>query len=161
MTWADVLDAIRRWWCRRRRAVRLGFMVRLESDHGSHPHGRYRLWEAHMAVEIPPHKRARLRVLPKDIDGNPAPIEAGSLTKSVSDPGVVTAVQDAADELVILVTRGTVLGVATLRVRADADPGSGVVPVTGEIEFSVPAGLATGLGFDAIVEDDPANPPPA
>ena len=82
-------------------------------------------------------------VTPINKKGNPAPVQAGSVVFSSSDPAVLTAVADAANELSVTVT-SVAPGAARLSCTFDADLGDGVQTVELFEDFSVVGGPAIG-----------------
>lgn len=88
---------------------------------------------------IPADKTANGTVSYVDAKGNPAQVE-GAPVWSSSDPSIVDVVPSV-DGFSATVTPGAV-GVAQIKVEADADLGAGVVPVVGLVDVEVVAGQA-------------------
>ena len=88
---------------------------------------------------LPADKTANGAVAYVDAKGNPAQVQ-GSPVWSSSDPSIVDVVASA-DGFAATLTPGAV-GVAQVKVEADADLGDGVVPVVGLVDVEVIAGQA-------------------
>jgi len=106
-----------------------------------------------MVIELAPGFQARLRITPVNDAGHPVPVQVGSVEWGTSDPAVLAVAPNPADEAECVVRR-VGLGVAKAQVRADADPGAGVVTLTAEAELAVTEGLATSLSLSAVVEPE-------
>jgi|SRR6185503_8600736 len=82
-----------------------------------------------------------------------------TVTWESSDAGVATVTQDPADKSKALVSAVTA-GTAMVTVKADADPGDGVVEIIGTLDVIVGAGLATVVEISAGTPvEQPAGSP--
>lgn len=84
-------------------------------------------------------------VSPTDAAGNPAPIQAGSLTVVSDNPSVIASGVEQPDGSFKCVTAG--IGTALLTVSADADVGEGVETIQDQISVTVDAAKAKNLGL--------------
>lgn len=108
-----------------------------------------------MAVTLTEVQEVTGQVTPTNKKGNPAPVEAGSVSYSSSDESIAVVEEDPNDETKFkIVAKG--VGVAQVDVSADADLGEGVITVTGFVAVEVlPAG-ATGFGITLGTPTDQA-----
>lgn len=96
-----------------------------------------------MAYTLPVDRKVAALIQPVDMYGNPAKID-GVPAWTVSDPGVL-AITPAADGLSCVVEPVGPLGVAQLKVEADADLGAGVKPIMGLADIECVAGEAVAM----------------
>lgn len=76
--------------------------------------------------------------------GKPAPIEAGSIEYSSSNESVATVTEDPNDETKFAI-KAVGAGTTQINYSADADLGSGVVPISGFTDVEVTPAQATGF----------------
>jgi len=98
-------------------------------------------------------QKVRVTLQPVDRLGNPATVEAGSVSFSSSDEAICTVVQDPENELVAEVFSQGV-GVAQLDYSADADLGEGVESISGFSSVEVLPLGAVGFGLEVGEPED-------
>lgn len=99
-----------------------------------------------MALTAFPQQRIPFLLQPVDRKGNPAPVEAGSVTFSIDNPAVASVEQDPANQLAgFVITNG--VGVTQINYSADADMGEGVTTITGFDAIEVKPEQAVGFGI--------------
>ena len=98
-------------------------------------------------------QKVRVTLQPVDRLGNPATVEAGSVSFSSSDEAICTVVQDSENELVAEVFSQGV-GVAQLDYSADADLGEGVESISGFSSVEVLPLGAVGFGLEVGEPED-------
>jgi hypothetical protein len=106
-------------------------------------------------------QQVTLSIQPVDGKGNLAPVD-GVPTWLSSNTEVVT-VTPAADGMSAIAAAVGPLGTATVSVKADADLGAGVSPITSSVDITVTGGTASTLKITegTPTEQTPVPPPPA
>ena len=87
---------------------------------------------------------------PVDDQGNPAPVQDGSVVHSTSDPNKATAHPDPTNPFSVIIKGQNPSASVFAIIVADADVGAGVAPITDRFEFAVLSGQAIGFGAPAI-----------
>lgn len=102
-------------------------------------------------IQITDVQKVKARLSPIDAAGNPAQVQAGSVSWASSDPAILSVTPNPADEMEAEVVAIGPLGSAQVQVSADADLGDGVKSINGIGDVQVIASEATtvGLAFDA------------
>lgn len=109
-----------------------------------------------MAATLTKAQQVSGQVNPVDRQGNPAPVQAGTVEFSSSDENVFVVEEDPDDETKFkVIAKG--VGVAQLSVKADADLGDGVTTIEtfAAVEVFPEAAVGFGLTFGQP-EDQPA-----
>ena len=94
-------------------------------------------------------QKVSVEINPVDSNGNPAPVEPGSVTVESSDLSICTVEKDPDNEnkFDILGSNDGSAGVAQIDISADADLGEGVTTITGFIGVEITPKQAVGLGL--------------
>jgi hypothetical protein len=109
-----------------------------------------------MAVIAKPNQFATGTVSPQDRHGNAAKVQADSVEYESDNTDVCTVEEDPTDETKFKLNFLTP-GFATVKVKADADLGDGVVPIEGTLPVVVEAEMAVGFGVNVgEPQDNPA-----
>lgn len=94
-----------------------------------------------MAFEMSSTQQVGVSVEFKDKKGNPAKVDG--VPEWMTDNSDVLIVTPAGDGMSCIVAAAGPLGVGNITLTADADLGTGVVPVIGTLEVTITAGPAT------------------
>lgn len=98
-------------------------------------------------MQLKDSEQVVLNITAKDAAGNDAPVQAGSVIVTPSDPSLLQIVPGV-DETHPIVQSVGALGSANVHVAADADLGDGVTTIEGDSEtVDVIASQATSLGI--------------
>ena len=98
-----------------------------------------------MAVSLTTTQFVEGQVTPTDRKGNPASVEAGTVSYTSSDESIATVEEDPNDETKFkIVAKG--IGVAQVDFSADADLGEGVKTIAGFVAVEVLPAEAVGFG---------------
>lgn len=102
-------------------------------------------------IQISATQKQRFKVNFTDAKGNPAQVQAGSVSISVADEAVATVVRDPEDETTFDVL-GASPGTTQLNVTADADMGDGVKTISDFSAVEIRPGEAVGVGIVPVGE---------
>lgn len=89
-------------------------------------------------------QQCSMQITPIDAKGHATTVQAGSVEWTSSNDTVVTVTENSGDEtkaMAVSVAPGT----ATIQVTADADLGTGVVPIVGTLDIEVMPGQAVSV----------------
>lgn len=97
------------------------------------------------AITMTSEQKSLLSIAPTTAAGNPAPID-GAVTYTVT---AGTCIIEPVDALTAYVVSGAAPGDSTVQASADADLGSGIVPITDTIQVHVVSPTAAHIGLSA------------
>jgi hypothetical protein len=106
------------------------------------------------SMQQPIDSIATLRVRVTDRFGNPAQTD-GPVSIAIASPdlgSVTLAPDDDGSGTLFLLTPLGPLGTTQIEVKADADLGEGIVPLTGILPVEFVAGAAVNIGFDVVAQ---------